>query len=302
MTSQNYNKQVTLLLDVLPVVAKEECFAMHGGTAINLFIRNMPRLSVDIDLTYIPIESREDSHENINNSLNNIKISLEKIYHKIIIYHKPVIGKLLISHHGIQIKIEVNLVNRGCLHPATKLTLCEKASEKYDSFTAMKIVDIGQLYGGKISAALDRQHPRDLFDAKYLLSNEGITKNIKEGFMYCLSGSSRPIHEILSPNLLDQKDLMVKHFDGMTEEIFTYQDFEKTRNKLIKNIHTLITKDDQYYLLNLLKLQPDFNIYNFSEYPAIKWKLLNLEKLKSANHKKYQEQIDALELFFDKLS
>lgn len=45
-----YKSQVKLLLDVLPLVSKEPCFALHGGTAINLFIRNMPRLSVDIDL------------------------------------------------------------------------------------------------------------------------------------------------------------------------------------------------------------------------------------------------------------
>lgn len=49
-----YKKQVSLLLDVLPEVAKENCFALHGGTAINLFVRSMPRLSVDIDLTYVP--------------------------------------------------------------------------------------------------------------------------------------------------------------------------------------------------------------------------------------------------------
>lgn len=51
-----YKDQVKLLLDVLPLVSKGQCFALHGGTAINLFIRNMPRLSVDIDITYLPIE------------------------------------------------------------------------------------------------------------------------------------------------------------------------------------------------------------------------------------------------------
>lgn len=50
--NDKYNHQVRLLLAVLPEIAKEHCFALHGGTAINLFIRNMPRLSVDIDLTY----------------------------------------------------------------------------------------------------------------------------------------------------------------------------------------------------------------------------------------------------------
>ncbi len=46
-----YRKQVELLVRTIPNVAEEKCFALKGGTAINLFIRNMPRLSVDIDLT-----------------------------------------------------------------------------------------------------------------------------------------------------------------------------------------------------------------------------------------------------------
>jgi predicted nucleotidyltransferase component of viral defense system len=49
--SEVYRKQVELLIRILPFIAEEDCFALKGGTAINLFIRNMPRLSVDIDLT-----------------------------------------------------------------------------------------------------------------------------------------------------------------------------------------------------------------------------------------------------------
>lgn len=61
MAEQSYKQQVSLLLSVLPEVAKESCFALHGGTAINLFVRDMPRLSVDIDLTYLPLEDRQSA-------------------------------------------------------------------------------------------------------------------------------------------------------------------------------------------------------------------------------------------------
>ena len=54
-----YRKQVQLLVRVLPLVDTEKCFALKGGTAINLFYRALPRLSVDIDLLYIPMEERE---------------------------------------------------------------------------------------------------------------------------------------------------------------------------------------------------------------------------------------------------
>ena len=63
--NSQYYKQVSLLISVLPYVAKEKCFALKGGTAINLFIRDFPRLSVDIDLTYLPLELRPDALKNI---------------------------------------------------------------------------------------------------------------------------------------------------------------------------------------------------------------------------------------------
>ena len=56
-----YRRQVQLLVRTLPLVAQEECFALKGGTAINLFYRNLPRLSVDIDLAYLPLADRAQS-------------------------------------------------------------------------------------------------------------------------------------------------------------------------------------------------------------------------------------------------
>ena len=48
-----YAKQVMLLLEILPDVAEEKNFALHGGTAINLFHLNMPRVSVDRDKEFL---------------------------------------------------------------------------------------------------------------------------------------------------------------------------------------------------------------------------------------------------------
>ncbi|NOX86110.1 MAG: nucleotidyl transferase AbiEii/AbiGii toxin family protein, partial [Chlorobi bacterium] len=58
MIAAKYLAQVDLLLQIMPYVAKEEIFALKGGTAINLFVRDMPRLSVDMDLTYLPFDTR----------------------------------------------------------------------------------------------------------------------------------------------------------------------------------------------------------------------------------------------------
>lgn len=95
----SYKEQVNLLLKILPEVAKQKCFALHGGTAINLFIRDMPRLSVDIDLTYIPIEDRETSLANILLALKTIQTSIQKLFPDIRINLKERLLKLQISNN-----------------------------------------------------------------------------------------------------------------------------------------------------------------------------------------------------------
>src|SRR5580698_5647900 len=100
MANETYKTQVRLLLRVLPEVAKETCFALHGGTAINLFVRDMPRLSVDIDLTYIPIEDRATSLAHIDAALDRIKASVEKIVPNVRVTHRKDIAKLQITVRG----------------------------------------------------------------------------------------------------------------------------------------------------------------------------------------------------------
>jgi len=255
----SYKHQVSLLLQVLPEVAKESCFALHGGTAINLFIREMPRLSVDIDLTYIPIEDRNTSLKNIVAALDSIKTNIERVVPKVKITLKQEILKLQITTAKAQIKIEVNQINRGLLDELVELPLCEKAQEEFNAFCAISVVSLGQLYGGKICAALDRQHPRDLFDIKYLLQNEGFTNDIKKGFMLYLLSSNRPLNEMLQPNLIDQQETMVNQFEGMSSESFTYEDFVNSRTQIIDTIHKSLTAKDKEFLLSFNNLTPDWN-------------------------------------------
>lgn len=290
----NYKQQVSLLLQVLPEVVKEPVFALHGGTAINLFVRDLIRLSVDIDLTYIPIEDRKTSFKNIIDGLDRIKTKLEKILPEATITLKRETLKLQITAVKAQIKIEVNQINRGVVDETVTLPLCEKAQEEFDVFCAVPVVPLGQLYGGKICAALDRQHPRDLFDIKYLLQNEGFTDEIKKGFILFLLSSNRPLHEMLHPNFIDQRETMVNQFEGMSPEPFTYVDFEKTREELVNVIHQNLTDKDREFILNFGKGTPDWSIYDFERFPAIQWKLQNLIKLKNNNPSKYDGLVSDL--------
>jgi hypothetical protein len=93
MASEVFEAQVALLIRVLPHVATETCFALKGGTAINLFVRDLPRLSVDIDLVYLPIENRETSLIGIRSALSRIAQKVRRRKHK----PAPPIFKLPIS-------------------------------------------------------------------------------------------------------------------------------------------------------------------------------------------------------------
>ena len=295
MANAAYESQVALLIKVLPEIAKESCFALHGGTAINLFIREMPRLSVDIDLTYIHIEDRATSLENISKALARVKKRVEKATPLASVQHREETSKLLISEKVAQVKVEVNQTNRGIYAPTQELLLCGSAQEKFDAFCVMPGVSIGQLYGGKLCAALDRQHPRDLFDVKLLLENEGFTNEIKKGFLLALLSSNRPIHELLNPNLSNQSNAFINQFNGMTFIPFSYEEYEDTRLTLIRTIGESLDEVDKQFLLSVKNGTPDWGTYDFSEFPSIQWKLHNLKKLRQNNPKKYQEQKTHLE-------
>jgi predicted nucleotidyltransferase component of viral defense system len=289
MSNNHYHKQVALLISVIPEIALDHRFALHGGTAINLFHRDMPRLSVDVDLTYIPIEDRETSFTNISVALTNIKSTIEKRLQGSRVEHKVELHKLLVSHNDAIIKIEVSQIVRGTLGAVTEKILCKKAQEKFDTFCSINIVPNGQLYGGKICAAMDRQHPRDIFDVKHLMQREGFTKEIKEGFLFRLLSSDRSIQDVLFPNLQDQRLAMSNQFAGMSEEDFSYEEYEFVRATMIKTVQASITAEDKLFILGFKDVIPDWSIYNFEAYPSIKWKLQNLEKIKASNPAKHKE-------------
>ena len=229
----------------------------------------MSRLSVDIDLTYIPIEDRTTSFTHINSALGEIKKRLNIIFLNLLVVHEKDKLKLQISNKQALIKIEVNQGIRGLIGDTSSLVLCDKAQEDFDAFCSIQGVSFGQLYGGKIVAALDRQHPRDLFDVKDLLENEGFTQEIKEGFIFTLLSSKRPIKEVLFPNLINQEQAFANQFMGMTEKPFSYTDFEQTREKLIEVVRKELTESDKNFIISFEEASPDWSVYDFEKFPSV---------------------------------
>lgn len=301
MISSSYRAQVDLLLQVLPFVAKEELFALKGGTAINLFVREMPRLSVDIDLTYLPIDSRTDALKNIQAGLGRIKSDIEKNIPRLRINTVPLNEgadvKLNCQGPGAQIKIEVNTITRGNVFPTKLMQAVEPVQDEFDKFAAIKVVSMAELYGGKICAAIDRQHPRDIFDIKLLLDNEGLSDPIWEGFKIGLISHYKPIGELLNPVLKNQESAFDNQFAGMSTVTFSYQDYENTRASLITTIDERISDDEKKFLLSFESGEPDWSLFPIpvlKELPAVQWKLININKLKEQNHKKHESKIDYL--------
>lgn len=282
----------------MPSVYRIKEFAVHGGTAINLFHKNMPRYSVDIDLTYIPIQDRNTSLQTINDRLLEVKKSLERTIPGIVVVPKPNVWKLLCSLNDASVKIEVNGTKRGIIGDTVDMSLCEKAKAEFSMGCKARTVSFSQLYGGKITAALSRQHPRDLFDCKYM--NISSFNEVKDGFMLCLLGSDKPIIESLMPNEIDQTDALEKQFEGMTDVAFSYEDYKQARSQLIKLVQNGLTEDDKRFLLSFEEGVPDWTMCcagDLSRYPSVQWKLLNIEKLKETNRKKYEQGIKKLQDF-----
>lgn len=294
-----YRRQVALLIRIMPSVFRIKDFAVHGGTAINLFYKNMPRYSVDIDLTYIPITDRRTSIDVINTHLTQLKQMIERTVPGIKVVHKPDVLKLQCSYEGAMVKIEVNGTKRGIIGATGDHMLCARAQNEFQMGCKARIVSFSQLYGGKITAALSRQHPRDLFDCKYMEIDN--FKDVKDGFMLCLLGSDKPIIESLRPNSIDQTEALEKQFAGMSDVPFSYADYEDARINLVKMVNDNLDSADKDFLLSFEVGNPIWNLCcagDLSAYPSIRWKQQNIIKLKEINPQKHLDGINNLREFF----
>ena len=297
--SDIYKRQVSLLIRIMPSVYRIKDFAVHGGTAINLFYKNMPRYSVDIDLTYIPIQDREESLRTIEEHLKTLKVNIEKSIPNIKVIPKYDVWKLQCTLNGATVKIEVNTIKRGIIGETEDKMLCEKAQIEFSMACKARTVSYSQLYGGKITAALSRQHPRDLFDCKYMEISS--FDDVKNGFLLCLLGSDKPIIESLQPNSIDNKDALENQFKGMTDVEFSYADYEEARINLIAQVNAALTETDKDFIISFENGTPDWSkccAGDLSNYPSVKWKLNNINKLKETNLQKHQNGVDRLIQFF----
>jgi predicted nucleotidyltransferase component of viral defense system len=283
-----YYKQVLLLIRLIPIVEKEACFALKGGTAINLFVRDFPRLSVDIDLAYLPLDPRDLALANVRKALAAITASINTVpgLFAVLQDNKPDEMRIIVEdrssqNRGVQVKIEVSPVARGTLLPPIDLDVVASVEKEF-GFASMKVVSLPDLYGGKLCAALDRQHPRDLFDIKMLLDNQDIDRELFNGFLTYLLSHKRPISEIMNPRWKDISQVFQSEFKGMTFEPVTLEDLIAIPEKMIQGLKDNFTQQDYDFLISFKKGAPDWTLAcseKIQYLPAVQWKLLNIRKM-----------------------
>jgi predicted nucleotidyltransferase component of viral defense system len=292
MKDQLFFPEADLMLRVLPYVAAEKDFALKGGTAINFFLRDLPRLSVDIDLTYLPLASREESLQAIGAALGRIAKAIRRAIPSAQVRENFLggprrVSKLFVRQRSVQIKIEPNEVLRGTVYPSEERSLTKKAEESFERFVTIKMLSAADLYGGKICAALDRQHPRDFFDIKVLLENEGITDEIRKAFVVYLACTDRPMHELLGQTRQDFKEVFERQFHGMALIPVRYEDLEQVRDALVPKLKGAFTTKEKQFLISLKEGNPQWDLLGLpgiEQLPGLQWKLANIRKMDKRKH------------------
>ncbi len=298
--NQTYLDTARLLTQVAPLVFTDGTFALKGGTAINLFIRDMPRLSVDLDLVF-PDHSlpRDEALTRINETIRQSAERLKTRGFQTHVLATADAGetKLLVRRAGIEVKVEVNFVMRGTVYPVRPMALTPMARDTLLADLEIPVVSLEDVYGGKLVAAMDRQHPRDLFDVMQLFTHEGITAGIRRAFVVYLASHNRPVHEVLFPAMRDVGQEYERNFKGMTADPVELAALLAARERMVQELQSGLDADERRFLLSLVVGRPEWpllGIAHIEHLPGIRWKLHNLAQLERTSPVKFAEQGDAL--------
>lgn len=289
-----------LLVEVAAEVFEGDSFALKGGTAINFFLRDLPRLSVDLDLVLTDYRlSREEALEVIQLRLQEAKARLDErgLNVQMLTTKDTRETKLLVRRGEQAVKVEVNTVIRGSVHPPRKMSMNAIASEALMSDLELPLLSPADIYGGKLVAAMDRQHPRDLFDVMELFVNGGITPEIRRAFVVYLVSHNRPTHEILFPMPKDLRLAFEETFSGMTSSPITLEQLLETRQRLFQELPASLDDREREFLRTFTRGEPVWSLLDvphLEQLPAVRWKLQNIKKLARRDPGKFQRLEEAL--------
>jgi hypothetical protein len=206
---------------------------------------------------------------------------------------EQIVTKFTVQRSGAQIKVKVTPVLCGTVFASEMRAVSPSVEDAY-GFAQIQVVSFADLFAGKIVAALDRQHPRDLFDIRDLLANEGINDDLRRAFIVYLISHDRPIAEVLAPGRKDLTVEFARGFVGMTAELVTLDELLAVRETLIALITDAMPKPHREFLLGFKRGEPDWDLLGVpgaSNLPAVRWKQVNLDKLSADARAKLEARL-----------
>ena len=297
---RRYTDRVKLLVDILPTLASEKRFALKGGTAINLFEHDLPRLSVDIDLAWIPVSDFADDARLIAGALEQMAATLRMrpLQLQVQCSASALTGsttRLIASRGRARVQIETTPVMRGVVHPVRNMVVRPQVEEAF-GFASVQVMGFADLYAGKLSAALSRQHPRDMFDVGLLLEDARADDTLWRTFLVYLTCSPKPVWEMLSPRLpKDFSATFDTHFRGMTAEPISVERLLEIRQRLLFRVIDWLDEPSCAFLRSVEDEKPDFNLISLSqaaELPGVRRKLHNLRQRSAAKRLADRDALD----------
>ena len=281
---RRYTDRVRLLVEILPVLAREPRFALKGGTAINLFEHDLPRLSVDIDLAWLPVHDFAEDAKLIAQALGQLAEVLRAKPLQLQVQLSAgeftgTVTRLVASRGRARVQIETTPVMRGTVHPVRSMVVRPRVEEAF-GFAEVQVLDFADLYAGKLAAALSRQHPRDLFDVGLLLGDERADQTLWRTFLVYLTCSPKPAWEMLAPRVpADFSATFDAHFKGMTAEPIAAEKLLDSRERLLARVAGWLDEPSCEFLRSVEGERPDFGLIGLphaAELPAVRRKLHNL--------------------------
>lgn len=299
--AEPFLQRLQLLTDLLPVVAGEPRFALKGGTAINLFEHDLPRISVDIDLTWLPVGEFAADRRAITEALDGIAQALRASPLGLHVASSAPEGadgvtRMIASRRGARVQIETTPVMRGTVHPVRTMTVQPRVQAEF-GFAQMQVLDFADLYAGKLAATLSRQHPRDLFDVGQLMESGRLDAALWRTFLVYLVASPKPASEVLEPGF--PRDLATSfhsQFDGMTANPITIEHLQQARANLLARIPGLMDDAACEFLVSVECEAPKFELIGLpqaAQLPGVRRKLQNLALRTQAKRESDYRQLAA---------
>jgi hypothetical protein len=246
----------------------------------------------------MPLMDRAESLDNIDAAMKRIAKRImsglpQSRVHKAMLQGESAVNKLFVEIPNAQVKLEVTPVLRGCVYPPEMRAVSPRVEVEF-GYADIQVVSFADLYAGKIVAALDRQEPRDLFDVRDLLANEGIDDNLRKAFIVYLLSHNRPMAEVLAPIRKNISQEFERGIRGMTKTPVTRDELEEARERLIADIVGNMPHAHRKMLISFEAGEPDWSLLDLEDaehLPAIRWRIQNLAKLDDRRRAELLEEL-----------